>query len=84
MSKKDFIALADAIRAYQASGTKLPSQFSTDQLNLLAHFCYMQNPRFDKSRWLAYIAGECGSSGGRLKTAKAGLGTVTGEGGTRG
>lgn len=30
----------------------------------LADFCVIQNPRFNRERWLAYIAGECGPNGG--------------------
>jgi hypothetical protein len=31
-----------------------------------ADFCAAQNPRFNKSRWLGYIAGTNGPSGGRV------------------
>lgn len=33
----------------------------------LADFCKSQNYRFDRGRWLAYIAGECGPNGGKIK-----------------
>ena len=69
MTKKDFIALPDAIRSH--NNYNYPSEwkqsFTTDQLNLLACFCHKQNPRFRVSQWLDYIAGKCGPSGGKVK-----------------
>ena len=62
MTKKTFIALADSIRAYNAqafsAGTNIasPLEFTHTQLNALADFCAAQNPAFNRSRWLAYIA----------------------------
>jgi hypothetical protein len=32
----------------------------------LASFCLHQNSRFDRERFLSYIAGECGPNGGRI------------------
>lgn len=32
----------------------------------LSGFCSDQNGRFDRERWLGYIAGECGPNGGKL------------------
>lgn len=70
MSKKHFIALADTIREYNKaafpSGTNIasPLQFDCTQLYALANFCQSQNPRFNRQRWLDYIAGECGPNGG--------------------
>ena len=69
MSKKDFIALANAIRDYQEakyrngeSETKAPFL-----LDVLADFCATQNPNFKRQRWLDYVAGRCGPSGGKIK-----------------
>lgn len=75
MSKKDFIALADAIRQHnlqaEAHNASLPSpehgaiaQFTPLQLEALVQFCKQQNSAFKESRWLDYIAGKCGPSGG--------------------
>ena len=61
MSKKDFIALADYIRS--VAGT--PQAFSSLQVEMLAGFCKTRNSAFNRERWLAYIAGECGPNGGR-------------------
>jgi hypothetical protein len=69
MSKKHFIALADAIREnnrIEGPGT-LRGIFNQEQLEVLANFCQSQNPHFNRSRWLGYIAGECGSNGGVVK-----------------
>jgi len=73
MSKKHFIALADEIRDYNKHafehGTNIasPLQFTHTQIVRLADFCASQNPRFNRQRWLDYIAGECGPNGGRTK-----------------
>ena len=59
------IALADAIREHNS----LPHAniFNRPHLETLADFCKSQNPRFDRSRWLGYIAGENGPCGGTVK-----------------
>ena len=62
MSKQDFIALADVIRA--------DGSFSTDQIEALAQFCRAQNYRFMADRWYGYIAGNCGKNGGKVKPAE--------------
>lgn len=60
MTKKHFIELADVIRERR-------SYFDQVQINIIADFCAAQNPRFDRARWLGYIAGECGKNGGKIK-----------------
>ena len=73
MTKRHVIALADAIRAYNAqafsAGTNVvsPLEFAHTQLHALADFCAAQNPAFNRERWLAYTAGDCGPNGGKLK-----------------
>jgi len=64
MSKKDFIALADAIRRHNRYDR---NPFTADQLQALASFCRQQNGNFKEQRWLDYIAGECGPNGGEIK-----------------
>lgn len=68
MSKKDFIALADAIREHHAqlAHIKQPAadNFTMSQLEVLASFCKRTNPNFKRDRWLSYIAGECRPNGG--------------------
>lgn len=49
MSKKHFIALADFIHANRY-------HFTPDAIERLADFCASQNPRFNRQRWLDYIA----------------------------
>lgn len=68
MTKKHFIALADVIRREQGQNAR----FSAVQLETLAGFCAEQNPRFNRHRWLSYIAGQVGPSGGAVKQAKGG------------
>ena len=68
MSKKDFIALADAIREHNrieqnAMGVDA-HLFTAVHLDTLARFCKSQNFNFMRDRWLGYIAGENGKNGG--------------------
>lgn len=76
MSKQDFIALADTIREHNEAKTRVWGAnanrmlFNDEQLDALEAFCKQQNPRFMAGRWRAYIKGECGKSGGAIKTPK--------------
>lgn len=69
MSKKDFIALADAIREHNRIAAHPANAgmqwFSADQLDALATFCKQNNMNFMRDRWLGYIAGENGKNGGK-------------------
>ena len=69
MTKKHFIALADTIRAYR-------DLFSDKAVEVLADFCASENSRFNRERFLNYIAGICGPNGGAVKPAPVAL-TVT-------
>lgn len=62
MTKQHFIALADHIKDVNANKAH-PYTFL--QIQELANFCQSQNPRFDRARWLAYIAGTAGPNGGK-------------------
>lgn len=69
MSKKHFIQLADTLRMLQRNaddGGRVPM---SDVLSAMVHFCRDTNPRFNEERFRAYIAGECGPNGGRVKRA---------------
>ena len=66
MSKKDFITLADSIKTHNDERNVGEGKFTMSQINLLARFCQSQNPNFNRERWLDYIAGKCGPSGGKL------------------
>lgn len=70
MSKKDFIALADAIRDSAATGQgQVVSEvvkWNNRHLQVLADFCRQSNPRFKEQRWFGYIRGECGKNGGKV------------------
>lgn len=61
MTKKHFIALADMIK------WGYPSSWTEFQLDQLASFCGTQNPRFNRERWLGYIAGTNGPNGEKVK-----------------
>lgn len=66
MTKRHFIALADWIRDHNemAHGHTLP--FEQDHIQALALFLGTQNPRFNRQRWLDYVAGTHGPNGGKL------------------
>lgn len=61
MTKKHFIALADAIKKHKYV------LFTNSQLTVLADFCKSQNPAFNKECWIDYINGKCGSNGGKVE-----------------
>lgn len=66
MTKKRLIALAAMIRDFNSDSESIGQRaFDGRQLDLLADFCYQQNPRFDRERWLGYIAGTNGPNGGK-------------------
>jgi len=56
MSKKDFVKLAEAFR----DGKEWESARDN-----VASVCKSANAQFDRERWLSYIAGDCGPSGGK-------------------
>lgn len=59
MTKKDFIALAAKMQALKPS-SNAPAVMAHWKLTCeaLADFCAGQNPRFDRSRWLAAVEGK--------------------------
>lgn len=70
MTKKHFIALADAIRAHNSAathplGSGRFTEFTPDQISALANFCHRHNPAFNTEHWHDYIAGRCGLNGGK-------------------
>ena len=70
MSKKDFIALADAIKEHNRiaiNSGETTVLFMTEHLDTLADFCKAQNSDFMRGRWVGYIDGECGPNGGDIK-----------------
>ena len=69
MTKKHFIALADAIREHNRIARNIGhyAEFKPDQIETLADLCGQQNDRFDRERWLGYIAGTNGKNGGAIK-----------------
>ena len=65
MTKRHFIALADMIRDVQSDDHR--TRFTPYHIERLAAFCQSQNPRFNRQRWLDYIAGTHGPNGGKLR-----------------
>ena len=67
MTKKTFIALADAIRRanHRATLLDISKPYGTDAISDLADFCQSQNSNFNRERWMDYVAGNCGPNGGQ-------------------
>lgn len=59
MTKKDFVALADALKG---------QNLNILQLQAITDFSASRNPRFNRVRWLDYLAGNCGFYFGKIKT----------------
>jgi hypothetical protein len=62
MTKKDFVALADALRIHNQTADGR-TEFSPDHLLVLADFCASQDAKFDRDRWIDYVAGANGDEG---------------------
>ncbi len=73
MSKRNFIDLADRLKVLERRLKYLNEDVMVMDLyrDMLADFCQAQNPRFDRQRWLDYIAGQCGPSGGKVPKTSA-------------
>ena len=73
MSKKHFIALANALRREKPQAGWDPNKMVQWELDVkaIADTCAASNPRFDRKRWLGYIAGECGPNGGKVKAVQS-------------
>lgn len=69
MTKKHFIQLADHIREANArrEAGRLPPMYDGAAIESLADYCWSQNRRFNRTRWIDYIAGDCGPNGGAVK-----------------
>lgn len=77
MTKKHFIKIADMIKAQRPCSLALSEICNAEaraalvqweqMRDALADFCQAQNPNFDRQRWIDYIAGKCGPSGGKAK-----------------
>jgi len=66
MTKKNFIALANAIRNHNKFAGIAQHAFSKSQIDTLANFCQSTNPNFNYTRWVDYVEGKCGPSGGKI------------------
>lgn len=64
MTKKHFIALADAIIDHNKFWEG-EQAFSEQAIETLAVFCKRENSNFDRERWLDYVNGKCGPNGGK-------------------
>lgn len=69
MTKKHFIALADAVRVgFDINANRKAEYRDTGQvppqIEALARFCRAQNPSFNYARWYGYIYGLNGPNGG--------------------
>jgi hypothetical protein len=66
MSKNHFIKLAETLSGITRHDDGQTVEFEA-VVNSLANFCEAQNPRFNRGRWLDYVAGKCGPNGGKIK-----------------
>jgi hypothetical protein len=70
MSKKDFIIIADALRAVRASYAPHWDanlfRACDDNIKAIADTLAANYPRFNRSRWIDYVNGECGPNGGAI------------------
>jgi hypothetical protein len=57
MTKKDLVALADALRIHNKTADGR-TEFTPDHLLVLANFCASRNPNFNRKQWIDYITGE--------------------------
>jgi hypothetical protein len=57
MTKKDLVALADALRIHNRTADGR-TEFTPDHLLVLADFCASQSPNLDRKRWVDYITAE--------------------------
>jgi hypothetical protein len=71
MTKKHFIELADNIIEANRlrANAGLPPMFDGAAIESLADYCWQQNRRFNRSRWIGYIEGTNGPNGGAVKPA---------------
>ena len=67
MSKKDFVALADALRDAELFRNADTVDIASDVLARIVRFCHAQNGAFKEERWLGYLRGECGAGGGKVR-----------------
>lgn len=56
MTKKDFVALADALRIQNQTADGR-AEFTPDHLLVLADFCASQDSNFNRKQWMDYIDG---------------------------
>ena len=59
MTKKDVVALADAVRIHNRTADGR-TEFTPDHLLVLADFLASQARNINQKRWIDYIVGECG------------------------
>jgi hypothetical protein len=69
MSKRDFVALADSLRAEKPGENWNPNKQVQWELDVkaVADVCARSNPRFMRERWMDYVNGLCGPNGGSLR-----------------
>lgn len=67
MSKKHFIALADALKVIRPSADNIDRVVQWEKtVTAIADVCESENHAFNRVRWVNYILGKCGPNGGRV------------------
>ena len=75
MSKKDYIAIADALSVIcRKANNNIHGEWEegylqgfTETAERVADALADDNPAFNRERWFAYLRGECGPNGGAVK-----------------
>lgn len=60
MTKKHFISLADALAPVR-------EHMSDEVKNAILRWCRSENSAFNTGRFMAYMRGECGPCGGKIR-----------------
>ena len=58
MTKKDLVALADALRLHNRAADGR-TEFTPDHLRMLADFWASRDPSFNREWWIDYVLGDC-------------------------
>ncbi len=69
MTKKHFIALADALRTERPQPNWCQNKHTqwTLDVKAIADVLARSSPRFNRQRWLDYVNGLCGPCGGKQR-----------------
>jgi len=66
VTKKHFIELADQLKLTKPTEQYRPAEFEQweSDCKAVANACHASNSAFNRTRWIDYVNGKCGPSGG--------------------